>query len=226
MIVDCRLSSTDDKSTVMEAVQIHPGAWHLRGYLTLAEQRQVLDRCLQIAEGPAGFYVPTVRGGRKMSVGMLCLGLHWNALTYTYEQVRSDYDGQPAPTLTSDLAALARRAAAAVGMSLEPQVCIINRYGPASKLGLHQDRDEGPETIDAGIPIVSLSLGATARFLLGGTRRKEGTIALALSSGDGFVMGGPSRLRYHGVANIVPRSGPPSLSIDDRLSLTFRQHSL
>ena len=141
---DRRLATVDDS---MEAVEIHPGAWHLRGCLTLAEQRQALDRCRQIAEGPVGFYVPTVRGSRKMSVEMLCLGLHWNALTYTYEPVRSDYDGQPVPLLTSDLADLARRAAAVVGMSLEPQVCIVNRYGPASRLGLHQDKDEREETI-------------------------------------------------------------------------------
>ena len=210
----------------MEVVELYPGAWHLRGYLTLAEQRHVLDRCRQIAEGPVGFYVPTVRGGRKMSLEMLCLGLQWNALTYTYEPVRSDYDGQPVPPLTSDLADLARRAAAVVGMSLEPQVCIVNRYSTESRLGLHQDKDEGPETIEAGIPIVSISLGATARFLIGGTRRKEAVSALALSSGDGFVMGGPSRLRYHGVANIAPRSGPASLSMEGRLSLTFRQHRL
>ena len=30
-------------------------------------------------------YTPTVRGGRPMSVGMLCLGRHWNARTYGYE---------------------------------------------------------------------------------------------------------------------------------------------
>ena len=147
-------------------------------------------------------------------------------MTYTYELVRSDHDGQPAPALASDLARVARRAAATVGMALKPQVCIVNRFGPLSKLGLHQDRDERRDTIEAGIPIVSISLGDTGRFLLGGTRRKESVTVIDVRSGDGFVLGGPSRLRYHGIAGIVPGSAPSGLGLEGRLSLTFRQYAI
>ena len=210
----------------MAATEIQPGAWHVRGWLSLEEQQWLVGRCQQLADGPVGFYVPTVRGGAKMRVEMLCLGLHWNPLTYTYEPCRSDYDGQPAPPLAGDLAGVARRAAASVGMSLDPQVCIVNRYGPFSKLGLHQDRDERGDTIEAGIPVVSISLGDTGRFLLGGTRRKESVTAIDLCSGDAFVLGGPSRLRYHGIARIVSGSAPSGLECEGRLSLTFRQYAV
>ena len=37
--------------------------------------------CRALADGPVPMYTPTVRGGKKMSVGMLCLGKHWNGLT-------------------------------------------------------------------------------------------------------------------------------------------------
>ena len=41
--------------------------------------------CRELADGPVPMYTPTVRGGKTMSVGMLCLGKHWNGLTYAYE---------------------------------------------------------------------------------------------------------------------------------------------
>ena len=65
-------------------------------------------------------------------------------------------------------------------------------------MGLHQDKDESAESTDAGAPVVSLSLGDTARFLF---RRTPSTrsVETCCSSGDAFVFGGAARLRYHGV---------------------------
>ena len=89
-------------------------------------------------------------------------------------------------------------------------------------MGVHQDKDERRETIAAGIPIVSLSLGDAARFVIGGLSRKEPTSPVILSSGDVLVMGGPSRLRYHGVTRILAGSAPEGLG-PGRYNLTFRQ---
>lgn len=197
---------------------------HLPHYLDLDAQRRLVNRCREIGAAPAGFYRPTVRGGAKMRVDMVCLGWHWNALTYRYERVRSDFDGRPVQPMPEDLAALAREVAAEAGMVIEPDICILNRYRPDGKMGVHQDKDERPETIAAGIPIVSVSLGDTARFVVGGTRRKDPTEAILLRSGDALVMGGPSRLRYHGVTRILPGSGPAELGLEGRFNLTFRQY--
>jgi len=71
---------------------------------------------------------------------------------------------------------------------------------------------------------VSLSLGDTARFLFGGVRRRDPVESILLESGDVFVFGGPSRLRYHGVARILAGTGPASLTLDGRFNLTFRQY--
>ena len=204
-------------------IEVCPDAVHLPGYLALDAQRALADRCLAVGTGPTGWYVPTVRGGGRMRVRMVCLGRHWNARTYRYEAVRSDHDGRPAPTLPVDLAALASRMAAAAGMRLSPDVCILNYYGPDGKMGLHQDKDERPETLEAGVPIVSVSLGDTAKFILGGFTRKEPKTMVPLASGDGFVFGGRSRMRYHGVAALLPGTGPPELGLDGRFNLTFRQ---
>ena len=212
--------------TVRETVEIAPGAFHLPGFLPPPGQRRVLAAVETLAAGPAGFYRPRVRGGGMMHCDMLCLGRHWNAATYTYEALRSDHDDRPAPPLAADLARLAERAAAAVGFGLAPDICLINRYGRDGRMGLHQDKDEDASTLDAGVPVVSLSLGDTARFLLGGFRRREPTEAIAIRSGDAFVMGGPSRLRYHGVARVLAASGPAELGLEGRISLTFRQYAL
>ena len=205
---------------------VAPGAFHLPGFLALAEQSRILAAIEALSAGRAGFYRPRVRGGGLMHCDMLCLGRHWNARTYTYEPVRSDYDGLPAPALPGELADLAKRAAAAVGFDLAPDICLVNRYGADGRMGLHQDKDEDAPTLEAGVPVVSLSIGDSARFLLGGFRRRDPVTEVVLRSGDAFVMGGPSRLRYHGVARILPASGSLRLGLEGRISLTFRQYAL
>ena len=207
----------------VRCVEVYPDAMHLPGFLSLAAQRQLAERCHAIGTGAVGWYVPTVRGGGKMRVEMVCLGHHWNARTYRYQATRDDHDGQPAPTLPAELADLAREMAVAAGMAVDPDVCILNYYGPAGKMGLHQDKDERPETLEAGLPIVSVSLGDTAKFIMGGFTRKEPKTMVPLASGDGFIFGGRSRLRFHGVAAIIPGSGPAELGLDGRYNLTFRQ---
>jgi DNA alkylation damage repair protein AlkB len=190
--------------------------------LTAGEQRELWQRCRELSEGPVPMYSPTVRGGRKMSVGMLCLGKHWNGLTYDYEDVRSDFDGLPVPPVPARFAEIARAAAADAGFEMSPDLCIMNYYISEAKMGVHQDKDERPETIAAGIPIVSVSLGDAARFVVGGLSRKEPTNPVVLRSGDVLVMGGPSRLRYHGVTRILPGTAPEGTG-PGRFSLTFRQ---
>ena len=190
--------------------------------LAPAEQRELWELCRSLAAGPVPMYTPTVRGGRKMSVGMLCLGRHWNGLTYRYEERRSDFDDLAVPEIPLRFAEIARAAAADAGFMMLPDLCIMNHYTETSKMGVHQDKDERPETIAAGIPIVSVSLGDDARFVIGGLSRREPTSALMLKSGDVLVMGGPSRLRYHGVTRIVPGTAPAGTG-PGRFNLTFRQ---
>jgi alkylated DNA repair protein (DNA oxidative demethylase) len=158
-----------------------------------------------------------------MHVRMLCLGRHWNGRTYRYEPTRSDYDQREVPPLPDFLRDLARELAAAAGMMIDPDLCILNYYDADGRMGLHQDKDESAESLAAGIPVVSVSLGDTARFLFGGTRRRDPVETLALESGDVFVFGGPARLRYHGVSRIIPGTAPPEIGLHGRFNLTFRQ---
>jgi DNA alkylation damage repair protein AlkB len=206
-----------------QTVEIAPGAIHLTRYLTLDDQWAIVSKCLDLGAADAGFYTPVVRGEHPMSVRMLCLGRHWNARTYAYEAVRTDVDGRPAPPLPAEFVAIARQAAAAAGFTVTPDTCIVNWYAAASRMGLHQDKDESPESIAEGLPVVSFSIGDTARFVLGGLRRRDPVQTLLLESGDAFVFGGPSRLRYHGVTRILAGTAPAGLPFEGRMNLTFRR---
>ncbi len=66
-------------------------------------------------------------------------------------------------------------------------------------MGVHQDKDED----DLTAPVVSISLGATAKFRLGGLKRRDPATTMDLCSGDVVVLGGKARLCYHGISRIV-----------------------
>ena len=208
----------------MTRQDIAPGAVWLRGCLSVDEQQEIATRCQAILDGPAGGYVPTVRGGGKMRVRMVCLGRHWNPLTYRYESTRADYDRAPVAPVPTEWIDLAATIAQTAGFHLTSDICLINWYGPEGRMGLHQDKDESRASLEAGLPVVSLSIGDTARFLFGGLRRRDPLETLLLESGDAVVFGGPARLRYHGVARIIPGTASRPLAMGGRLNLTFRQY--
>jgi alkylated DNA repair protein (DNA oxidative demethylase) len=208
---------------LMPLVEKEGVAW-LKGYLSLDEQRALADQCRATIDGPAGGYVPTVRGGGRMRVRMVCLGRHWNPLTYRYESTRADYDQAPVPPVPDNLVRLASRIAADAGFAFTPDIALINWYGDEGRMGLHQDKDESRASIESGAPVVSISIGDTARFLFGGLRRRDPVEAMMLESGDAFVFGGPARLRYHGVSRILRGTAPPELELDGRFNETIRRY--
>jgi alkylated DNA repair protein (DNA oxidative demethylase) len=99
-----------------------------------------------------------------------------------------------------------------------PEACLVNYYAADTRLGLHQDKDEA----DFSAPVVSLSLGDAALFRIGGLERRDRTRALRLTSGDAVVLGGASRLAFHGVDRIL--SGTSAILPEGgRFNLTLRR---
>ncbi|HYS49727.1 MAG TPA: alpha-ketoglutarate-dependent dioxygenase AlkB, partial [Xanthobacteraceae bacterium] len=87
-------------------------------------------------------------------------------------------------------------------------------------MGLHQDRDEQ----DFAAPVVSLSLGDSCLFRVGGSSRGDPTRAFRLASGDAVVLGGAARLAFHGVDRIMPATST-LLPEGGRINLTLRRVS-
>jgi alkylated DNA repair protein (DNA oxidative demethylase) len=158
-------------------------------------------------------------GGATMSVAMTnCGRLGWisDRRGYRYDP-HDPSTGHPWPAMPPQLLALARRAATAAGHpGFTPDACLLNRYAPATKLSLHQDRDER----DLSAPIVSVSLGLPAIFLFGGLSRTDRARRFRLEHGDVAVWGGRSRLAFHGIAPLADGTHPLTGAV--RYNLTFR----
>lgn len=99
-----------------------------------------------------------------------------------------------------------------------PEACLVNLYDATARMGLHQDRDE--QTFDA--PVLSVSLGDTAVFRIGGLSRRDPTRSIRLASGDAFLFGGDARLVFHGIDRLMPGSST-LLAGGGRINLTLRR---
>ena len=155
-----------------------------------------------------------------MSVAMTnCGRVGWISDKHGYRYAAADpATGAPWPSMPPALARIAATAARRFGDDkFEPDACLINRYGPGAKLSLHQDVDEE----DFSFPVVSLSIGAPASFLIGGENRSDPTIAILLEEGDALVFGRTARRAYHGVRPL--KAGGGGLLGGDRMCLTFRR---
>ncbi len=169
------------------------------------------------AERDAPLFRPVTPGGRPMSVRMTNLGpLGWitDSRGYRYEALHPE-TGRPWPPIPVRLLDLWDRLADAQG---PPDACLVNVYDADARMGLHQDRDEA----DFTFPVLSLSLGDTGLFRLGGPKRSDPTRTLRLASGDACLLSGAARLWFHGVDRILPGS---SRIVDGggRINLTLRR---
>jgi DNA oxidative demethylase len=200
---------------------IAPGAAILRGFALPAADALLQGVACVIAAAPLRHLVTP--GGQTMSVAMSnCGPLGWvsDRRGYRYSAVDPLSD-QPWAAMPAGFLALAASAAAEAGFAgFTPNACLINRYEPGARMGLHQDRDEGGPASDFSAPIVSVSLGLPAVFLFGGLQRKDKTTRWPLLHGDVVVWGGPSRLAFHGVAPL--KDGEHVVLGARRVNLTFR----
>lgn len=196
---------------------IDEGAVLLRGFAAASELRWM--GAVQALQAQAAFRVMQVPGGKSMSVAISNAG-DWGWISdvngYRYSAV-DPLTGHAWPAIPDFLYEQAVAAAAAAGYpSFAPDACLINRYQPGARMGLHRDQDE----VDFAAPIVSVSLGLPCSFLWGGLARQNPVKRLVLTHGDVLVWGGPSRLVFHGVSPL--KNGLHHLLDNERWNLTFR----
>ncbi len=193
------------------------GLTFLPGYFD-ADEQQDLVTLLRRAVSDAPLFQPVMpRTGKPFSVRMTNPGeLGWvsDLQGYRYQPLHP-LTGRPWPAMPEVLLDLWH---AVTAYPHPPQACLVNFYDASARMGLHQDRDE--EDFDA--PVVSVSLGDTAVFRVGGLERKSPTSSAKLRSGDVVVMGGEARLFFHGIDRILPGTSA-LLREGGRINLTLRR---
>jgi len=231
-------ASRPQQPEVLDQSSLPPGVVLLRGWLSIEEQVEIIRVLRDLGKGQGGFYTPSYGPGQSMHLRMMCLGKHWEPRSHSYEDVRSSHDGATPPTIPPILHDVCIKAAEQCVQvsqreqgvrlpSISPDICLVNYYEKTGRLGLHQDKDESSESLCKGIPVVSLSIGDTADFVMSRTHDEEPQ-TVQLYSGDALVFGGPSRLIYHGVPKVYPGTAPLQLleatgMRTGRINLTFRQ---
>ena len=186
-----------------------------RDRLDLTQQNELLQALHGvIAAAPLMRF--TTAWGKPMSVRMTSAGrLGWviDRGKYRYASQHPE-TGEAWPAIPDCILGIWRQVS---DWPVDPDCCLVNWYGEGTRMGLHQDKDEG----DFAAPVVSISLGDPARFRMGGRDRKGPTESTILNSGDVAVMGGEARFAYHGVDRILFGQGT-LLPDGGRINLTLR----
>ena len=203
--------------SIASPLTIAPDVLLWREYFSKPAQGTLLSAVLErVAQAP--FYQPVMPGtGKPFSVEETNFGaLGWVA-------DKSGYRYQPAHPVTGaswpDIPPALRALWDAIADGApSPQCCLVNLYRAGARMGLHQDRDEA--ALEA--PVISVSLGDSAQFRIGGVKKGGPTRSVRLVSGDVVMFGGAARLAYHGIdrillgtSTLVPGGG--------RINLTLRR---
>lgn len=188
------------------------------GLLDRAAQEALRDAVFARAK-LAPFYIPRMpKSGAPMSVRMTNFGpLGWvtdKEKGYRYEALHPETN-RPWPDIPEAALALWERLS---GYAAPPEACLVNLYEGSAKMGLHVDADE--EAWDA--PVLSISLGDTALFRIGGVLRSDPTRSVRLASGDVMMLAGDARRAFHGVDRILPGTSS-LLAKGGRINLTLRR---
>lgn len=198
-------------------LEVAPGALWFREALDRTAQAALLADIRAVLAAAPLFTPVMPRTGKAFSVRMTnCGPLGWvsDVSGYRYQPFHPETRA-PWPPVPAALIALWRAYAACPA---PPQACLVNYYAPDTRMSLHQDRDEA----DLTAPVLSVSLGDTALFRIGGEARGDPTRSIRLASGDVFRLAGASRLAFHGVDRILPGTST-LLAEGGRFNLTLRR---
>lgn len=186
----------------------------LKGRLDPGDQVRVMAAVERVMEA-APPYAPLTPWGKPMSVRMTSAGrLGWYTDRSGYRYVDRHPEGLAWPPIPEEILSLWHEV---TGLERVPDCCLVNLYREKARMGLHQDKDEG----DFSWPVLSVSLGDSALFRVGGLKRSDPTESVWLESGDVALLEGDTRLAYHGIDRI--RAGSSRLVPGGgRINLTLR----
>jgi alkylated DNA repair protein (DNA oxidative demethylase) len=204
-------------TAVVMNIRLVPDVFLWPGFFAPTAQAQLLSE-VQARIECAPFYRPSMPySGTPFSVEQTnfgSLGWYSDQSGYRYETTHPSTKS-PWPDIPDLLLQLWHALGA---YRSAPECCLVNFYRNEARMGLHQDRDE--QVLDA--PVLSVSLGDSAVFRIGGTKRRDPTMSVTLNSGDVVMFGGVARLAYHGIDRVIAGTSP-LISGGGRINLTLRR---
>jgi DNA oxidative demethylase len=186
----------------------------LKSCLDRAQQESlVVELRLIVKQSP--LFTPTLYGSPFRYQMTNCGDFGWTVENDVYKYVdKHPITGKVWPKIPDSLIKLSREL---LGERFRADCCLINLYGEHSTLGLHVDKTE-----KVSKPVLSISLGDTATFLMGGIKKNNRLERINLSSGDVLILSDAARLSWHGIEKIHFGSSD-LLKNHGRLNLTIRQ---
>lgn len=131
--------------------------------------------------------------------------LRWATLGYHHDWDTKVYSTHQVSCFPQDLAELSHFLLANIPTfasqvkSYTAEAAIVNFYPIDATLGGHTDHSEP----NLHAPLVSISFGQSAIFLIGGPTKHIKPVALLINSGDVVIMSENARQSFHGVPRIV-----------------------
>lgn len=213
----CIDSKKREKSGAMATIAT--GTFRYLPDLLSADEQAALAKEITAIVAAAPFFTPTMpRTGKPFSVSMTnCGPLGWVSdkdQGYRY-QATHPVTGAPWPAIPAHVLDIWREHANCAHL---PEACLVNLYQAGTKMGSHVDRDE----LDRTAPVLSISLGDSAVFHVGGTERGGPKKRVTLRSGDVLILEGASRFAYHGVDKVLTGSSTVWPG-GGRINLTLRR---
>lgn len=226
-----------------DVVILQDGFVQLVGFVPPDIQQRLIDEMREIGVSDRGFFAEKFDGIKvSTDVSRMCLGMHWNAQAQRWDTSRSNLDGQPAAPIPKFLIDMYDEAVKRANRELArnkkrkyipfpegkaPSLAVVNFFQASGTMQIHQDRTESKEAIAAGYPVMGICIGDSCDLPYGTEQptSKHAPKSLRLESGDVYLFGSASRMLWHGVSRVIPRSAPPSLRlVPGRLSVTLRVH--
>ncbi|KAK9066554.1 hypothetical protein SSX86_013877 [Deinandra increscens subsp. villosa] len=213
------MSESETMSNLSTSYEIlGPGMILFKNYISLKDQAKIVDICEKWGAGPGGFYLPSYPKGEEVVpyFRMMCFGRNWDPVTRYEKRFRSD--GSEPPPIPSEFISLAEATIQDAQAhlddlpSMRPDTCLVHFYEPAfAHSGLRQDLYESSDSLQRGLPVISISIGNPALFLYGNTNNEKKSDLAVLHSGDVLIYGGKSRPIFHMLGHIFGVSPGPLL---------------
>ncbi|XP_067680496.1 nucleic acid dioxygenase ALKBH1-like [Haliotis asinina] len=214
----------------------HPGFVVILNPFEVGFQRYWIKRCLQDYHLPPNvtnldphmersqiakvFDDFAKQDSQELQRNDLLMKLRWVTLGYHYDWTAKKYYADQHSEFPADLGVLSSCIAEALGYKdFSPEAAIVNYYHMDSTLAGHTDHSE----FDQEAPLLSVSFGQDAVFLLGGQTKATPPSAMYLRSGDICVMGGESRMAYHAVPRILAATNPSYLDWNKQIEETLSE---